>query len=374
MSFTLDISALPQDRVHERIAFVPSPLAELSMTLHTLSEPGHHPGMQGWATSVMAGLDQCFAERLCEAEFLWRSTFSDIFMPFSGLADPGALPAGTLAEELDQLDKLEDEQFVDAALEFTCTLAYGKLAAAPLLSDADARRRVLELAATRGTRQVQFTQRLLDDPPAVRAWIRRLLLDCEEEFFGDVWARVHHQLAADARHKSELLRHKGLGTALTSASKALSLTDDERTIEVDKLVFGRTVLPEDGTLRLIPTVMGRPHLLVLHRYGWTPAIHYPVAGETLSSTASVEELTRRMEALSHPVRMRLCRNLARGAYTTSELVDVHGMSAPEISRHLAVLRKAGLITARRRGRYVLHQLDLSKVARLGSDFIEGVLR
>ncbi len=63
-----------------------------------------------------------------------------------------------------------------------------------------------------------------------------------------------------------------------------------------------------------------------------------------------------------------------GAYTTSELVDVHGMSAPEISRHLAVLRKAGLITARRRGRYVLHQLDLSKVARLGSDFIEGVLR
>ncbi|WP_415948198.1 DUF5937 family protein [Streptomyces sp. KLOTTS4A1] len=374
MSFVLDISALPQDRLHERIAVAPSPLGELSMTLHALSEPGHHPGLQGWATSVMAGLDQCLAERLCEAEFLWRSAFSDIFLPFSGLADPEAIPAGTLAEELDQLDKLEDEQFVDAALEFTCTLAYGKSASAPLLSDAAARQRVFELAASRGSRQVQFTQRLLDDPPAVRGWIRRLLLDCEEAFFGDVWARVQHQLAADARHKSELLRRKGLGAALASASKALSLSADERKIEIDKLVVGSAAIAEGGTLRLVPTVMGRPHLLVLHRYGWTPVIHYPVAAEALSSAASVEELTRRMEALAHPVRMRLCRNLARAAYTTSELVDVHGMSAPEISRHLAVLRKAGLITARRRGRYVLHQLDLSKVARLGSDFLEGVLR
>ncbi|MFI6941161.1 DUF5937 family protein [Streptomyces sp. NPDC050418] len=374
MSFTVDISALPQERLHERIAIVPSPLAELSMSLHALAEPGHHPGLQGWATSVMAGLDQCLAEMLCEADFLWRSTFSDIFLAFAGLPDPAALPAGTLGEELDQLDKLDDEQFVEAALEFTCTLAYGEKAAIPVLDDPKARRRVLDLAASRGVRQVQFTNRLLDDPPAVRAWLRRLLLDCEEAFFGDVWARVQHQLAADARHKTDLLRRKGLGEALSSASKALTLSEDGGSIDIDKLVVGRVRLPADGALRLVPTVMGRPHLLVLHRYGWTPVIHYPVAGEALSSAASVDELTRRMEALSHPVRMRLCRNLARGAYTTSELVDVHGMSAPEISRHLAVLRKAGLITARRRGRYVLHQLDLSKVARLGSDFIEGVLR
>ncbi len=88
----------------------------------------------------------------------------------------------------------------------------------------------------------------------------------------------------------------------------------------------------------------------------------------------MEQLTRRLEALAHPVRMRLCRHLARAAHTTSELADAHGMSAPEISRHLTVLKKAGLVTDCRRGRYVQHQLDLSAVARLGSDFIEGVLR
>ena len=47
--------------------------------------------------------------------------------------------------------------------------------------------------------------------------------------------------------------------------------------------------------------------------------------------------------------------------------------SPE-SRHLSLLKKAGLVTTRRRGRYVLHQLDVAMVARLGSDFLEGVLR
>lgn len=85
-------------------------------------------------------------------------------------------------------------------------------------------------------------------------------------------------------------------------------------------------------------------------------------------------LQLRLEALAHPMRMRLCRNLARSPYTTGELADSHSITPPEVSRHLSVLKKAGLVTTRRRGRYVLHQLDLTVVARLGSDFLEGVLR
>jgi DNA-binding transcriptional ArsR family regulator len=49
-------------------------------------------------------------------------------------------------------------------------------------------------------------------------------------------------------------------------------------------------------------------------------------------------------------------------------------AAPEVSRHLAVLRRAGLLTTRRRGRYVLYELDLPASARLGGDLLEAVLR
>ncbi|MFD3586606.1 DUF5937 family protein [Streptomyces sp. NPDC058683] len=366
MSVRIDIAGLRP----ERVTVVPSPLAELGMALHALSEPGHHPGLQGWVTGVTARMEPHLADRMCEADFLWRSTFSDLFLPYAAV--PGAVPGGTLAEELGQLDKLTDEQFVDAALEFTCVLSYDTLAPA-LLSDPVGRRRALEVAASRGPQQVRFAQRLLDDPPSVRAWLRRFLEDCAEAFFDEAWSRLRHQLAADARYKTELLRRKGLAEALAAVSPVVTLDESGARITVDKLTDGHAVAEADGLL-LVPTSLGWPHLMVLHRYGWQPVLHYPVGSPELAAPASVEALTLRMAALSHPVRMRLCRYLARSAYTTSELAQVHGLSAPEVSRHLGVLKKAGLVTTRRRGRYVLHQLDVTVVARLGSDFLEGILR
>ena len=41
---------------------------------------------------------------------------------------------------------------------------------------------------------------------------------------------------------------------------------------------------------------------------------------------------------------------------------------------VAPMPRCSWITTRRRGRYVLHQLDVGVVARLGSDFLEGILR
>ncbi|MGC3002230.1 DUF5937 family protein [Streptomyces sp. G35A] len=368
MSVTIDIAGLRP----ERTAVVASPLAELGMALHALSEPGHHPALQGWVTGVTARLDPHLADRMCEADFLWRTTFSDLFLPCAGLPGGDALPGATLAEELDLLDKLSDEQFVDAALEFTCALPYGMPGPGPL-GDEGLRRRALELAAARGPRQVRFTERLLSEPPLIRAWLRQLLQDCDEAFFAEVWGRLRHRLAADTRHKTDLLRRGGLAGALAAVSPAVTLDEAAARITVDKLGDGRTATG-DGGLLLIPTSLGWPHLMVLHRHGWQPVLHYPVGAPEPVAAPTVEQLALRMTALSHPVRMRMCRHLARSAYTTGELAQVHGMTAPEISRHLGVLKKAGLVTTRRRGRYVLHQLDVAVVARLGSDFLEGILR
>ncbi|MGW4204466.1 DUF5937 family protein [Streptomyces sp. NPDC004726] len=371
---TIDISGLSQ----ERIAFDVSPLAELGVALHALAEPGHHPGLHGWATATAAGLKPDLADRLHEAEFLWRTTFSDVFMPFAGLtsAEAGGRTGATLADELDLLDRLDDERFVSAALDFTCVSAYAGGRAA--LHDPVQRDRALGIAATRGPEVLEITRRLLNDPASVRAWLRRLFEDCQEAFFADTWARVAPQLAADARHKTELLRRRGLAEALQAVSPALTLDDDRSRITADKLSEGRTtaVDPAVGAgLTLIPSSYGWPHLMVLYAPGWRPVIHYPIGSPSpAGSAAPVEQLKLRMEALAHPMRMRLCRNLARTPFTTSELADAHGITAPEVSRHLAVLKKAGLLTTRRRGRYVLHQLDVTAVARLGSDFLEIVLR
>ncbi|MFI7243327.1 DUF5937 family protein [Streptomyces qinglanensis] len=373
MSVTIDIAGLPL----ERIVFAPSPLAELGTALHTLSEPGHHPRAHNWATAVNASLPPELADRLCEADFLWRTTFSDLLMGFAGLGDAVVQPGATLAEDLDLVDKLDDEQFVTTALEFTCGADYAAAAGLSPLSDAGLRTRAVELAAARGPQQRRFTERLLEDPPAVRAWVRRLFEDCEQAFFADTWNRVRGQLAADARQKAELLRRRGLSATLEAVSAALSTDERGSVIAVDKLVSGRTTAVDPAVgpgVTFVPSVHQWPHLMVLYRHGWRPVVHYPLASRELSGPLPVEQFKLRMEALAHPMRMQLCRSLARGPYTTGELADHHSVSSPEISRHLTVLKKAGLITAQRRGRYVQYQLDLKVVGRLGSDFLETVLR
>ncbi|MFE6226657.1 MULTISPECIES: DUF5937 family protein [unclassified Streptomyces] len=360
---TIDITGVPA----ERISFCPSPLAELASAVHVLAEPGHHPGHHAWATATTAALEPGLADRLLEADFMWRSTRSDFLLP--------ARPRETLAEELDDLDRMDDETFVRAALEISCSPRSVRGDIPSPLVDEQSRRRALDLAAARGPRQAAFAERMITAPTATRAWIRRLLEDCDEAFFADAWRRIRVQLAADARHKTELMRHKGLAEALADASRALTLEEDGdgTRIVVDKLMEARADA-RTGALTLVPSAFGRPHLIAVYSPGWQPVIMYPAASREVGGLETVETVQLRLDALAHPVRMRMCRSLARGPYSTSELADAYGITAPEVSRHLAVLRRAGLLTTRRRGRYVLHQLDFSVVVRLGSDFLESVLR
>jgi DNA-binding transcriptional ArsR family regulator len=65
--------------------------------------------------------------------------------------------------------------------------------------------------------------------------------------------------------------------------------------------------------------------------------------------------------------VRLCRLIARQAMTTADLADRLGMTRPQVSRHLRLLRDLGLVRVERDGRQVHYRLDLDAVARIGSD-------
>lgn len=362
VSLTIDINAVPP----EQIVFAASPLAELTAMLHVLAAPEHHPAFQDWAAGTRAALRPDLAERLEEAEFLWRSSRADFLLP--------GRPCPSLAEELDQIDALDDDLYVSAALITTCGSDRTKFGLPSPLTDDSARERALDLAEARGPRQSSFAQRLIADPPMVRARVRRLLEDCGPAFFTESWRRIGPQLAADLRHKTDLVARRGLAEALAAVSPALSLDQGRGRIVLDKLQDNAASAVGSG-VTFVPTVFGRPHLVAVHAPQWRPVVQYPVAAAAGADPVVPMELVRlRFEALSHPVRMRLVRTLARGAHTTSELAAAWELTAPEVSRHLAVLRKAGLLTTRRRGRFVLYELDVSAAAALGADLIQAVLR
>ncbi|MFE1441414.1 DUF5937 family protein [Streptomyces sp. NPDC058739] len=361
MTLRIDIGGLPS----ERLLFAASPLAELTAMLHVLAEPGHHPQLADWAADVWAALPPELAERLREAEFLWRSSQADFLIP--------ARPRPTLAEELDDVDRIDDERYVTAALVITCGGNRAHLAVPSPLGDAAARGRALDLAQARGPRQEAFAERLLTDPAAVRARVRRTLEQCAEAFFDAAWAGVAVRLATDLRLKNDLLRHQGIAAALASVSGAVTLAPDGDRIVIDKLQDKATSAQGTG-VTFVPSVFGRPHLAVVHAPGWQPVVQYPVAEPTPSEPVPLETVTLRLEALAHPVRLRLLRTLARGPHTTGELAHAWELSPPEVSRHLAVLRRAGLLTARRHGRYVRHTLNVPDLTALGTDLLAAVLR
>ena len=64
-----------------------------------------------------------------------------------------------------------------------------------------------------------------------------------------------------------------------------------------------------------------------------------------------------LAALADPVRRELVALLARGEVAAGELAERFPVSRPAVSRHLRVLREAGLVTARSEGRRRLYALD-----------------
>lgn len=68
-------------------------------------------------------------------------------------------------------------------------------------------------------------------------------------------------------------------------------------------------------------------------------------------------LDRFFKALGDPTRLRLLNLMADGEVCVCFLVDLLDESQPKISRHLAYLRRAGLVAARREGKYLHYRID-----------------
>jgi ArsR family transcriptional regulator len=68
--------------------------------------------------------------------------------------------------------------------------------------------------------------------------------------------------------------------------------------------------------------------------------------------------------LGHPIRIRLLELLQDGPRPVSELLSELGIEASSLSQQLAVLRRAGIVTATRRGTSVSYELAASDVAEL----------
>jgi len=71
--------------------------------------------------------------------------------------------------------------------------------------------------------------------------------------------------------------------------------------------------------------------------------------------SAADELQKVFKTLSDPTRLRILSLLERETLVVQELMEVLGMAQSRVSRHLAILREAGLLDDRRDGTFVSYR-------------------
>lgn len=81
----------------------------------------------------------------------------------------------------------------------------------------------------------------------------------------------------------------------------------------------------------------------------------------LSKTA-LQRQTKIMKALAHPSRLLIVQSLMEGERCVCELRDLCEQDMSTVSRHLSVLKNAGLLAEDKRGLYVFYKLTVPCLA------------
>jgi DNA-binding transcriptional ArsR family regulator len=77
-------------------------------------------------------------------------------------------------------------------------------------------------------------------------------------------------------------------------------------------------------------------------------------------------------ALADPTRRQILQDLRGGELSAGEIAARFAISAPSISRHLSVLKAAGLVTERRAANRILYSLVADRLAGCLGNFLSAV--
>jgi DNA-binding transcriptional ArsR family regulator len=88
----------------------------------------------------------------------------------------------------------------------------------------------------------------------------------------------------------------------------------------------------------------------------------------------VVRIAERFKVLSEPTRIRLLDSLRDGEATVSELQEATGASQQNVSQHLGVLLRAGIVGRRKQGNFSLYSITDPVVFSLCDEVCGGLRR
>lgn len=86
--------------------------------------------------------------------------------------------------------------------------------------------------------------------------------------------------------------------------------------------------------------------------------------DLIGRTESINQASAAMQAIAHPVRLKILCLINSAELSVLEIVDAVGTSQSNISQHLAVLRDNGILAARKEANKVFYRIGDPRVLQM----------
>jgi DNA-binding transcriptional ArsR family regulator len=341
-----------------------SPLAELVCALHAANEPEHHPISHGWVERFEAASNGDLLARADRWGPLWDGFKARYFFPLS----PGTEP--DIGRELLNVARMPVDEFV--AMTAQALVGENKIFTGDIADlsrpDGGAFMERMRLASHPNAVLGEW---LVRDPVGMREELIAYLGEVVEEVFAQEWSLRRRQLEGEVQRKRRLAALEPWRVFEDMPQASVKI--EERLIAFDVL-YPADLRLSQSPLILIPTAHGSPHTTIKRYPGFPFIVQFPVLRRSDDEYVTVAEACRRLDVMTDPTRLIICRDIMRRPASTTELAQTLDMSVPQVSRHLRHLREAGLVVGNRSGSLVRYHLDLDAVRRIGLDLVDALLR
>ena len=98
---------------------------------------------------------------------------------------------------------------------------------------------------------------------------------------------------------------------------------------------------------------------------------------TVSDRVALSTKSKLFRGFGDPSRLSILETLLDGPKKVSEIVQVTGLTQPNVSSHLSCLRDCGLVSTQPQGKFVIYQLSdprVHEILNLASSLLADVAR
>jgi len=342
------------------VRFTFSPLQEVLRALGVFADPRRHAEQMEWLRGARRRATPALKREIARFAFL-LSPVPELFPELFPAAEAVSETVATLEDELRLLR--------GNAAAFDAAMAR-RMLGTPLVRRDDieaaskpaALRRLARAAAAR-QRDGSVLHAFANSPSRARRELCDLLASFYERCLAREWDGYEARALADARGRARLMERFGITAMLRTLTRRATATggQDEAALAFGGAEAARTRLVFDAgaTLSLTPSAFIWPGatFVVLRGERLDVRIAYPLASPATirPRAAAWTDAARRFAALGDPLRLDIMELLRDRALSTRELAGFTGLSESGVSRHLAILRDAGMVSSQRDGYFVLYR-------------------